>query len=82
MKKFILICSFGLLGTFTMANDAGNITHKVDYAPEGGWCTVTIYRGTEVVYTETSWQNSASACSVWAAGRFWEFKNPLPIGGV
>ncbi|MBA5630065.1 hypothetical protein [Moheibacter lacus] len=74
MKKMILLSVFGLMGTFAFANLSEEISHKVEYAPEGGWCTVTIFNVYgNPIYTETSWQSSEAACHSWASGKVYEF---------
>lgn len=78
MRKLLLLSSFALLGSFAMANNQESKNYSIDYAPEGGWCTVTIYgQYGNIVYQETSWQPSYGDCVAWAAGRIFIWRSSL-----
>lgn len=82
MKKLLLLSSFALLGTFAMANTLEAKDYEINYAPNGGWCTVTVYNSAgNPVYSETSWQPSYEDCALWAAGvAFWYRVSLPPMG--
>lgn len=79
MKKLFLLGSILLFSSFSLANKTNNeLYFEVEDAVVGGWCTVKIYQGNTLVYSETSWQASSGDCSAWAAGRYWTFVVSFP----
>lgn len=74
MRKIILLCAFGLMGTFTLANQSDETTYQIEYSSAGGWCIVYIYDSDgNHVMTNTSWQASYVDCLTWAGGQVWSY---------
>lgn len=78
MKRLLLLSGFGLLGAFAMANNLQVSNHTIEYAPTGGYCTVSYYINGVYAGSETSWQDSYEACESWAMGQYFKWRDSLP----